>query len=50
MSERLSRSPSTSHLEPPRKSVELEDPGAQGSGTADDIGLPYPLHPELLGY
>ncbi|KAL4890824.1 hypothetical protein BDV59DRAFT_77936 [Aspergillus ambiguus] len=31
MSERLSRPPSTSHLEPPRKSVELEDPGAHDS-------------------
>ncbi|KAE8144403.1 hypothetical protein BDV25DRAFT_166911 [Aspergillus avenaceus] len=35
MSERLSR-PSSSHLEPPRKSVELEDPGARDSVTNSD--------------
>jgi hypothetical protein len=31
MSERLSR-PSSPYLEPPRRSVELEDSGAQDSG------------------
>ncbi|KAB8229129.1 DUF5102 domain-containing protein [Aspergillus alliaceus] len=35
MSERLSR-PSSSHLEPPRKSVELEDSGARDSVTNSD--------------
>ncbi|KAL1998121.1 hypothetical protein VTN02DRAFT_6821 [Thermoascus thermophilus] len=37
MSDRPSR-PSSTHLEPPRKSVELEDPGAQesASGSEDD--------------
>ncbi|RAH52624.1 hypothetical protein BO85DRAFT_407755 [Aspergillus piperis CBS 112811] len=35
MSERISR-PSSPYLEPPRKSVELEDPGAQESTTNSD--------------
>ncbi|OOF96024.1 hypothetical protein ASPCADRAFT_207369 [Aspergillus carbonarius ITEM 5010] len=35
MSERLSR-PSSPYLEPPRKSVELEDPGARDSATNSD--------------
>lgn len=34
MSDQRSRPPSV-YLEPPRKSVELEDPGAQETGTDD---------------
>lgn len=40
MSERISR-PSSPYLEPPRKSVELEDPGAQDSSKQHSLALGF---------